>query len=168
MKKVSFYAEAFLASNSTKEDMAWIGVMGNRKAAKKIKDLAYSYRFDAKILAKNLEMPQKVANFICLIGKESMFYKISEIINKVKALAIKNKFSFAEIYFAKDDYTAEDLNKIIKKLENLLKVNIIASTAYDKYLISGFKIKLPHQTFDLSLKNKINQFSKQLFKAGEL
>lgn len=168
MRKAAFYAQAFLASNPSKKDMAWIGALSSKKVAKKIKDFAYSYRFDAKALAKDLEIPQKVANFICLIGKESGLNKMGEIIHKIKFLAIKNNFTFAEISFAKDDYSEVELDRIVQKIESLLKVDVIATTHHDESLISGFKVKLPNQVFDLSLKNKINQFSKQLFKVGEL
>ncbi len=162
MKKASFYADAFLLTFPNQEDMVWIGALSNKKIAKKIKNFAYLSGFAPKELTKNLEMPRKVANLICLLGTQNMLAKTSEVIEKIKTQSFRVGFEFAEVSFAGDDFNEDQLHRIMEKLGSSMKSRAIISTLRDKSLLSGFRVKLSNQSIDLSLKNKIKQFSKQL------
>lgn len=160
MKRLSYFAEAFLRTSPDSQDFLWIGVLDNKKVLRKIQQFLALNNNPEKLVDK-FGMPSKVANLIFLLAEEKLVSKISDVLKKIKILARRVNYSFVDLVYA-EEIQNKNMMTIIDILENKLNSKLIIATSEDKTLISGIKLKMQDSVLDLNLKAKIKQFSKQL------
>lgn len=108
------------------------------------------------------QINEKLINFLKVLIDKKRFYELNEIIE-----AYSDKVD--EIYNIKRvevvsavDVSDDKKQKLVEKLQNKLQKTVIANWHTDKSIIGGLVIKIDDDVIDNSLKNKLENLSKNI------
>lgn len=108
------------------------------------------------------QINEKLINFLKVLIDKKRFYELNEIIeaysNKVDEI---HNIKRVEVVSAVD-VSDDKKQKLVEKLQNKLQKTVIANWHTDKSIIGGLVIKIDDDVIDNSLKNKLENLSKNI------
>lgn len=132
-----------------------VGVMENPAISVNTKDEILSNVFSNQI-------DEKLINFLKVLIDKKRFYELNEIIDaystKVDEIHNVKRVEVISAVEVSDDRK----QRLIEKLQNKLQKTVIASWQIDKNIIGGLVIKVDDDVIDNSLKNKLENLSKNI------
>lgn len=108
------------------------------------------------------EVDSLIINFLKLLVDKNRFFVFDEIVNSYnKSLDDINNISRIQVTSAVA--LNEDAKKRLKeKLENKLRLNVVLNLDINPEIIAGLVIKIGDNVIDMSLKNKLEDLSKNI------
>ena len=150
-----FLDELELINNTIKNSNDLFSVLVNPTITNEIKYEILEAIFQNKISIDNL-------NFLKILVENERIKDFSQIYYEFKfILNVKNNIQPVNIISA-IELSNEQKSKIIEKLSNKLKKNILPDWTIDRSIIAGIVIKIYDNIIDMSLKNRIDRLSKSL------
>lgn len=108
------------------------------------------------------QISNKIINFLKILIDKKRFYELTQIIqaysNEVDNI---NNIKRVEVISAVE-ISEDRKQKLVQKLQNKLQKNIIANWILDNEIIGGLVIKIDDDVIDNSLKNKLENLSKNI------
>ncbi len=139
----------------TSSSQELVGVMENPAISVNTKDEIINNVFSNQI-------NEKLINFLKVLIDKKRFYELNEIIeaysNKVDEI---NNIKRVEVVSAVE-VSDDRKQRLIEKLQNKLQKTVIANWEIDQNIIGGLVIKIDDDIIDNSLKNKLENLSKNI------
>ena len=108
------------------------------------------------------QVNDKIINFLKVLISKKRFQELNNIVQAYSDELDKiNNIKRAEVISAVE-LSKEQMQKLTKKLQNKLKKNVVIKSSLDKNIIGGLIIKIDDDVIDNSLKNKLENLSKNI------
>ena len=108
------------------------------------------------------QINDKIINFLKVLINKKRFNELNNIIQAYSDELDKiNNIKRVEVISAVE-LSNEQMQKLTEKLQNKLKKNVIITRSLDRDIIGGLIIKIDDDVIDNSLKNKLENLSKNI------
>lgn len=108
------------------------------------------------------QINDKIINFLKVLINKKRFNELNNIIQAYSDELDKiNNIKRVEVISAVE-LSNEQMQKLTEKLQNKLKKNVIITRSLDRDIIGGLVIKIDDDVIDNSLKNKLENLSKNI------